>query len=125
MDESAKYSIEMVGLDGARATVYRQGYDVEDSGETQLDALVKRIEEHCEERGIAKLSPVCLPPLAEVIPFPEISNDKIETSDIVLNIGVMDYPAKQSQPKAYLNLTQENVAISGASQSGKTMMMNL
>ena len=123
MDESAKYSIEMVGLDGARATVYRQGYDVEDSGETQLDALVKRIEEHCEERGIAKLSPVCLPPLAEVIPFPEISNDKIETSDIVLNIGVMDYPAKQSQPKAYLNLTQENVAISGASQSGKTTLL--
>ena len=123
LDERAKYSIGVVGLDGTREIVYRQGYDKDESGETQLDALVKRISEHCEERGIARLSPVCMPALAEIIPFPDKMDKKFDTNDIVLDIGVYDVPSRQSQPKAYINLTQENVAISGTAQSGKTTLL--
>ena len=123
IDEQSKFDLNIVGLDGSRSTVYSQGKDGTYNADTQLDTLVKRIEEYCQEKKIEKLQDICLPPLAEIIPFPALSDAKAPTEGIVIPIGIYDDPMHQSQNVTYLNLSQENVAISGASQSGKTNLV--
>ena len=118
LDEKSKYEINVVGLDGSRLTVYKQGDEKSEGEETQLDAIIARIGEYCEQMKIEPLSPICLPPLEEKIRIPDKELDK--TDDVVIDIGIYDDPAKQSQAADYLNLTQENVLIIGTSQSGKT-----
>ena len=123
IDEQSKFDLSVVGLDGRRTMVYSQGKNGSYNADTQLDTLVKRIEEYCKEKNIERLQDICLPPLAEIIPFPGMSDAKTPTEDIVIPIGMYDDPMHQSQSVTYLNLSQENVAISGATQSGKTNLI--
>ncbi len=119
LDEKSSYSIDVVALDGSRSTVYKQGNDDSGNDETQLDAIVKRIEEYCEQKNISKLSPICLPPLPEIINFPS-DGARSDSNDIVVDYGIYDEPARQAQTTAVFNLTLENSVITGTSQSGKT-----
>jgi S-DNA-T family DNA segregation ATPase FtsK/SpoIIIE len=121
LDEQNKYEINVVRLDGARTTVYKQEGDKSDNEETQLDAIVSRIEEYCKQKNIEKLPPICMPPLPDIISFPSDAIEK--TDDIIIDIGVFDEPERQSQPKAYANLTLENMIITGTAQSGKTNIL--
>lgn len=121
LDEQNKYEINVVRLDGARVTVYKQGDNKGENDETQLDAIVDRIEEYCKQNGIEKLSSICLPPLPEIIECPNSNVEKGD--DIVVDIGIYDEPERQSQPIAYANLTLENMVITGTAQSGKTNIL--
>ncbi len=63
-------------MDGRRAIVYKQGKADNLGTDSELDALVKRIDEYCKEAGITKLPDICLPPLAEIIPIPKYERSK-------------------------------------------------
>lgn len=122
IDEKTSFEISEVALDGRKTVVYKQGKNKNVGADSQLDSLVKRISEFCNEEGIRKLPDICLPPLAEVIPIPKFEKPA-DTNEIIIPIGIYDDPMKQRQIKANINLTEENVAICGSSQSGKTNLL--
>lgn len=125
MEEEKQFEINEVDFAGRKQVVYAQKpKKLKGAVETQLDAIVSYIEEFCEENHIAKLPDICLPPLAEVIPFPtteRLSNE----SDILVPIGIYDNPSEQLQDELYINLTKDNCYIAGSALSGKTNLMQV
>ncbi|SDB51907.1 DNA segregation ATPase FtsK/SpoIIIE, S-DNA-T family [Pseudobutyrivibrio sp. YE44] len=124
MEQQKQFDINVVDFAGRRQPVYSQKPQ-KGSGDnkTQLDALVGYIEEYCKENAIEKLPDICLPPLAEVIPFPEsIKESKFET-DVIVPIGIYDNPSEQTQGVLEINLSKNNTFVAGSSLSGKTNLM--
>ena len=128
MEQQKKFEISVVDFAGRRQVVYAQEPEKEKSkGETQLDAIVSYVAEFCRQNGIQRLPDICLPPLAEEIAYPEITQkDKDgegEATDIILPLGIYDNPSDQEQGELSINLTKDNCIIIGSSQSGKTNMV--
>lgn len=69
VDEAREFEICRVDLAGRRELVYAQKNDTHKKAETQMEALIKYIDEFCNEEGIHKLSPICLPPLETNISY--------------------------------------------------------
>ncbi len=122
-ENKRKYEIDVVDLAGRRSVLYKQKGEKVKGDQNQLEAIVARINEYCEENHIEKLQEICLPPLAEVIDFPMDSKLKYEENDIIAEIGVYDDPDSQTQGMHAINLTKENVMVIGSSQSGKTNLL--
>lgn len=117
-----KFKITSVELSGKRTVIYEQKPDQDDSGETQLKALVNYINEYCENAGIKRLPNICLPSLPEAIPI-ETEVLDYDGTDIVVPVGMVDDPSRQRQYKEIFNITQNNIFILGATQSGKTNLL--
>lgn len=118
------FTISMVDLGGNRIPIYEQKRPENDSDITQLDALVERIADYCQENKIQKLPDICLPPLSEHIPY-SLEGYKAVTTDVSIPFGYYDNPSRQLQEITELNLTQNNVLITGATQSGKTNLLQV
>ena len=118
-----EYQISEVSLSGKRKIVFTQKNEKTDGVvETQLDAIVSHVHKYCEDNSIAKLPDICLPPLEELINYPEdIKSDK----KYALPIGVYDDPANQRQPTASIDISEGNIVIIGSSQYGKTNILQL
>lgn len=119
VDEGKAFKISKVGLSGSRQVIYEQKKDEQTENETQMDALVHYIHEYCEKNHIEKLPDICLPPLPEKIPF-TLDGFDYKGTDIVIPIGIYDNPHRQKQGVLKMNITEGNIIIVGASQSGKT-----
>ncbi len=118
------FSIYTVELNGKHTKVFEQKVEKVDSeGETQLQAIVNYVHDYCEERNIERLPGICLPPLQDVILYSNRTNDPIDNKDICTPIGMYDDPHHQIQSEYMLNLTQNNIFIVGASQYGKTNLL--
>ncbi len=124
VDKAREFNICKVGLSGKREIIYQQKIEKEESSETQLEALIQYIGDYCNENNIAKLSPICLPPLEEVIPY-DSEVDVEDSKDIFVPLGIYDDPSSQKQGKLSLNITSGNTLIIGSSQNGKTNMLQL
>jgi len=90
---------------------------------TQLDALVRYIDQHCRSHNVAKLADICLPALEEVISFPALASANRKQTDIIAPIGIYDDPENQLQASYAVNLTKQNLMIIGSSRSGKTNLL--
>lgn len=123
VDSVNSFEIDSVNLAGKRAVVYKQKPAKTAESETQLDQLVGFINEYCEKNDIHKLPDICLPPLPEVLPYPEYKAEKKDTTDIIIPIGIYDDPSRQLQKELQINLTQNHVFIMGSSLSGKTYLL--
>ena len=88
---------------------------------TQLDAIVDYVNRYCRREQIEPLSQICLPSLAEVIAYPEISEP--DTPKITVPVALYDDPDHQLQDEHVLNLTEENVMLIGSAQTGKTNVL--
>ena len=121
-EANKKYVISKVELSGKKVPIYEHKNNSGESGETQLEAVVNYVKEHCEMLGIEKVPDICLPSLAHNIPY---TTEKYtnESTDIVVNIGMLDDPSKQQQYEEMFNVSQDNMYILGASQSGKTNLL--
>lgn len=109
---------------GRRVPVYSQKKQKSGEGSaTQLEAIVKYVSNYCETINLPKLPDICLPPLREVINFPE--KDKLVKSQnsIIAEIGIYDDPDNQYQGGYNIDLATGNLMIIGSSQSGKTNML--
>ncbi|MBQ8318332.1 MAG: type VII secretion protein EssC [Lachnospiraceae bacterium] len=124
LDESRRYKLYDIKLSGKKEVIYEKKQKHNDDGETQLNAMINYIVEYCNSKGIAKLPDICLPPLKGKIPF-TLDNFHNKGSDIVIPVGIVDDPSSQTQYIETLNLTQNNVFILGASQSGKTNLLQV
>jgi len=118
-----EFHINEVDFTGKKTTVYERKAKCTNDGEklTQLQALVDYVGQHCENSLIERLPSICLPPLPEVIEYSPSLVDKPDSSK--LSIGIYDDPNNQVQPNLELNLFEGNVMIIGASQTGKTMLL--
>ncbi|WP_051195209.1 type VII secretion protein EssC [Pseudobutyrivibrio ruminis] len=116
-----KFSISTIDLAGRRHVVYSQKPEKNDNTVTELDAIVQHINKYCADSGIEKLQEICLPPLPEVLPYPEKLEK--EGTDIVVPVGIYDDPSRQAQNQLMVNFTQNHVFILGSSLSGKTYLI--
>lgn len=118
------FSIYTVELNGKRTKVFEQkAKKVESGGETQLEAMVTYIHDYCEEQKIKRLPGICLAPLQDIILYSDRANVKLEGSDIIAPLGMYDDPQHQLQEEYSLNISQNNTFILGASQYGKTNIL--
>ena len=124
-DNQRKFEISRVTLSGKRIPVYVKKTD-KGSGknETQLDALVKYINAYCQKENIQKLPGICLPPLKDMLPYPDQFPCR-DQRDTVIPLGIYDDPDHQRQAEVMMNLSAGHVLIIGASQYGKTNVLQL
>ncbi len=117
------FVINTVDLSGRRTLVYEQKAVKAAAGSTQLEAIVDYISQFCEEAGIQRLAGICLAPLPDLIKFTDRKKGKVDSKDILVPLGIYDDPSHQLQDEVLLNITQNNTFILGASQYGKTNIL--
>ncbi len=122
IDDARAFKICGVELDGRRSIIYEQKKSKAEGNITQLDALVNRIHEYCEENHIAKLPDICLPSLKNVLPY-TMEGYTPKSADICIPMGIYDDPSHQYQGVYEFNFTQDNYLVVGASQYGKTNLL--
>lgn len=112
-----EFSVFEVTETGKRKPIYVQKKKKSSENNlTQLDAIVHHVRDYCKSKGIRQLDDICLPPLPNTIIHPE------ETVNAVghVDIGIYDDPDNQVQASMYLDFSNRNTFVLGASQYGKT-----
>ena len=104
---------------GKRTQVFSQRNKKSDENISQLDAIVRYIDSFCKNEKINKLQEICLPSLNDKIAY---QNNRLK--DGKLSLGIYDDPDNQYQGDMYINLNN-NLLVIGASQTGKTNLMQL
>lgn len=106
---------------GRRTPIYMQKRKkAEGVNSTQLDAIVDYVASYCKNIGVARLSSICLPPLEDYLAIPgDIADYSLDS----LPLGIYDDPDSQYQGLARFNLCDDNTMIIGASQTGKTNLI--
>jgi len=113
-----------VNLWGGRTKVFsnkKKGEDVDEK--TQLEAIIDHVKNYCDAGHIAKLKGICLPPLPDMLYMKDVKLPAggLENG-IRANIGIYDDPEAQLQAPLMVDFS-ENIYIAGASQMGKTTLM--
>ena len=118
-----EFFVSEVSFTGKRTVVYERKAQQSGDGSriTQLKAMIQYIDQYCRDACITRLPSICLPPLPEVIDYPE--DGRPAGTGISVPVGVYDDPASQIQPSVSLNLAQGNIMIVGSAQTGKTLLL--
>ena len=122
MGETKRFHISKVELSGKREIIYEQKPAENKGGDTQLDAIVDYVAEYCRLNQIERLADICLPPLAEKIPYTTDGYEN-QSADVCVPMGIYDDPDNQYQGVMEVNFSQEHTFIVGSSQTGKTNML--
>lgn len=123
VDSPKSFVIEEVDLSGRSHAVYtRKVEKTQQDTQTQLEAIVEYVAEHCAERGIKRLPGICLPPLADVVDYVQTEGVRNDVSSVV-TLGVYDDPDSQYQGEVSIDLLESNTVIIGSSQYGKTNLL--
>lgn len=93
--------------------------------ETQLKAIVNYVAQYCKKNNIERLPGICPPPLPELIPFTHATKVESAQSGIQVVLGVYDDLNNQLQKQMQMDLLSGNIFIVGASQYGKTALLQL
>lgn len=125
VDIVKEFSVSDVNLLGKSQIIFQQKNPKSEKSATQLEAIVEYVAKYCEDNRIKRLPGICLPSLGEVIDYqPCKTKFEIET-DIGAVIGIYDAPEQQLQKEAFVNFSQENIFAVGASQYGKTNLLQV
>lgn len=117
-----EFSIRSVSPCGKRIPIYVQKRKKADGiNTTQLDAIVEYVNLHSQKEGIERLPNICLPSLEKSISVPK----ELAVKGNSYPIGVYDDPDTQYQGEAYFDFDSDNTFIVGASQTGKTNLLQL
>lgn len=85
-----------------------------------MDAIVDYVASYCSSKGIERLSSICLPPLEDYLTVPNnLGNYALDS----IPLGIYDDPDSQYQGVAHFNFCDDNTMIIGASQTGKTNLI--
>lgn len=123
MDDTSikEFSIYSLSSCGRRTPVYTQKRKkAEGVNTTQLDAIVDYVASYCSSKGVERLSNICLPPLEDYL---TVSNNLGDYSLASIPLGIYDDPDSQYQGLAHFNLCDDNTMVIGASQTGKTNLI--
>ena len=117
----SEFSISEVSLTGKYRTVYQQKNSAADGdGKTQLEAVVEHVRAYCDANHVPQLDSICLPSLETCI---HLRRGETRPAMSALPIGVYDDPDNQYQGEATVDLAGNNLLIVGASQTGKTTLL--
>lgn len=120
------YYISQIDLSGRRRKIFEQKTDKKDTDSiTQLESIVNYIDEYCRKNTIKKLAPICLPPLSEILDYPEMAEANKDSANIKIDIGVYDAPENQYQGPVSLGITGQNTIIIGSAQYGKSNLLQV
>ena len=123
MDDTSikEFSIYSLSSCGRRTPVYTQKRKkAEGINTTQLDAIVDYVSSYCSSKGVERLPNICLPPLEDYLTVPNnLGNYALDS----IPLGIYDDPDSQYQGLAHFNLCDDNTMIIGASQTGKTNLI--
>lgn len=123
MDDTSikEFSIYSLSSCGRRTPVYTQKRKkAEGINTTQLDAIVDYVSSYCSSNGVERLPNICLPPLEDYLTVPNnLGNYALDS----IPLGIYDDPDSQHQGLAHFNLCDDNTMIIGASQTGKTNLI--
>lgn len=123
MDDTSikEFSIYSLSSCGRRNPVYTQKRKkAEGINTTQLDAIVDYVASYCSSKGVERLPNICLPPLEDYLTVPNnLGNYALDS----IPLGIYDDPDSQYQGLAHFNLCDDNTMIIGASQTGKTNLI--
>lgn len=126
MDESAmkkEHVISSISLSGKRTPVYRSQKGASNKQtETQLESVVNYIHNYCLNKHIEQLPGICMPPLADVIGYEDTVNVQRGLQTVV-RLGIYDDPNNQQQREVSMDIQSGNTFILGASQFGKTCLL--
>jgi len=145
------FCIYELSASGERKKVYEKEEFVPDKESlTQAEALVRHIKEFCASADIRPLPAIFMPPLEDVVDFPETQAGDIcdhayrnevtpsgpdicdhafrnevmpSGPGIWTDIGIYDDPDNQYQGSCLINLAQNNLMIIGPSGCGKTNLL--
>jgi len=125
VDIVKEFSVSDVNLLGKSQIIFQQKNPKSEKSATQLEAIVEYVAKYCEDNRIKQLPGICLPSLGEVIDYQPCKTEfEIET-DIGVVIGIYDAPEQQLQKETFVNFSQENIFAVGASQYGKTNLLQV
>lgn len=123
MDDTSikEFSIYSLSSCGRRTPVYTQKRKkAEGINTTQLDAIVDYVASYCSSKGVERLPNICLPPLEDYLTVPNnLGNYALDS----IPLGIYDDPDSQYQGLAHFNLCDDNTMVIGASQTGKTNLI--
>lgn len=124
------FAISKVNFYGKRSLAYeRRTSRREETQETQLESTIRYIAGFAKKNGIQRLPMICLPPLPEILTYPETENRESRIGKrniqygLVADVGLYDDPSRQYQGTLSINVTQDNTIIIGSAQYGKTNML--
>lgn len=115
-----EFSINSVNEYGKRTQIFSQKNKKSNDNTTQLDAIVNYVHDFCLNGQIQKLPDICLPSLENKINF---SDNKLVNES--LSLGIYDDPDNQYQGDMLKNIDLSNLMVIGASQTGKTNLLQL
>ncbi len=126
-DDSKLKEITLYSLDftGKRKEIFKQKAEKATSARTQLEAVVDYINQYCIDKNIKHLQQICLPSLAKEIIFEPEKYAVSKSAEMSCAIGIYDDPDSQYQGIAQVDLASQNTLIIGASQYGKTNLIEL
>lgn len=93
-----------------------------ENSSTQLDAIVRYVNNYCKQNALKKLPDICLPPLAQILKYSAVEITEKHTGYTVC-IGQYDDPANQYQGNVLINLSEDNLMLIGSAQYGKTNVL--
>ena len=124
MDDSKikEFTLYELNDSGRKRPVYiRKKSKVHEDSANQLEAIVEYVSKYCKDNNISPLAEICLPPLPKSINY---NNDSV-VKDGVVDIGIFDDPDNQLQAETKVDISTKHTLIIGASQYGKTNLLQL
>lgn len=119
-----EFTIWQVPDAGRKAPVYVQKKDKSGrGGGTQLDAIVRYVQEYCRKIHLEKLPDICLPALGEHIDFALEERTGKRDGGFYADLGVYDDPDEQYQGVYSVDVGSQNMMIIGSAQTGKTNIL--
>lgn len=122
-DSTREFTIYELNSSGKKIPVYSQKKNKSGSSVTQLDAIVKYVDNYCKSKEIAKLSDICLASLESIINFPKTPSPISTETGYFAELGIYDDPNNQYQGEYSIDISAENLMIIGTAQSGKTNVL--
>ncbi len=115
----------LIDFSGKKNLVYKHKLENSEQSRSQLEAVVEYVDKYCKAAGVKKLPDICLPALEEVIVYDAELAHNDTTLSMTAVIGIYDDPDRQRQGRTVIEIGNKNTIIIGASQFGKTNLLEL
>ena len=124
-EDDTPFDIYELDFSGKKNLVYKHKLENSEQSRSQLEAVVEYVDKYCKADGVKKLPDICLPALEEVIVYDaELAHNDTPLSMTAV-IGIYDDPDRQRQGRTVIEIGNKNTIIIGASQFGKTNLLEL
>lgn len=124
-EDDIPFDIYELDFSGKKNLVYKHKLENSEQSRSQLEAVVEYVDKYCKAGGVKKLPDICLPALEEVIVYDaELAHNDTPLSMTAV-IGIYDDPDRQRQGRTVIEIGNKNTIIIGASQFGKTNLLEL